>query len=232
MSAPVLVNYPDRFKPKVLAVTVLEIERIVNWLNLKDHTKPSAEVMKDWAKTLLKRFNCETLEDFILFFDMIRDGRLKLKFYERFGCDVLIDAFEKYLLEVKTPVREKLVHNTQAQHKKLSDSITDSSGWTRVREALEANMKAEKPKKSELRKIRAKVDKQEVKEWLDRLAISEIRGLEKQYFKSRLRYDRSGVTIATPPDKHCKLIESRLTLLAIKKALLLTSPSNLEEEAK
>lgn len=233
INAPLLKTWGD-LKPKAQAIVMLELERVVEWLNLGDFKKPSAEQLKEWSRILVNDYDLESLEDILLCFRLVREGKIPATFHERFGCDIVLGWFKTYLAEHKLPEREKQIVNARKQKdQEYAEQLqADEKGrevLKTIREGLENKMKAERenrfkttssiPMTKEMEITMLRMD-------LDKMSIGILRGLQKQY---------SGLVRIKPTRYRCtdgsvfnrnyqrddggKIVESRLSKIAVKKAI-------------
>lgn len=224
LSAPIVRIYPDEFKPKVVGVVVFEIERYVKWLNLPEYKQPSVDQMKIWAETFVEKFDTESLEDYIYFFRQVRTGNIKINFYERLGCDVILEAFSNYLSTIKIPKREQVLHNKKVEHRKQTEKALEvkSNALQEIYKKIAYNQPQKSAKESTVKWSSSSTgQKHEIaslKLSLHDMPIGTLKALEKQYLMQTITEKRNGKFIPIR-SVGCKMIQSRLTLLASKKAI-------------
>lgn len=243
VNAPTLRVWGEQ-KNKAQAIVLLELERVIEWLNLGDFKKPSADQLKEWSKILVNDYDLESLEDILLCFRMVREGKIPAKFHERFGCDIVLSWFQTYLSEHKLPEREKQIVNARKQKdREYAEQLqADEKGrevLKTIREGLENKMKADRenrfktaasvPMTKEMEITMLRMD-------LDRMSIGVLRSLQKQYANmvriKPTRYVCKNGDVFNRQyqrDQGGKIVESRLSKIAVKKAIkqVESSPHNI-----
>ena len=116
-----------------------ELDRLQKKYNLPQSRQYDSDTLVDVAYDLMEQYKHESLEDFVLFFKLVRQGRIKVLEYERFGFDKIQQGFAKYLDEYKLP---KLENAKKMKNNELNDVTPEAaSGYAKVLKTIEDSMK-------------------------------------------------------------------------------------------
>jgi len=214
ISATIIANYSEKSVHSIIDVVFIELEKTVRWFNLNDFKKPDSEVMLFWAETLVDQYRLEAPEDFLRFFDLIRKGSIGLNFYERLGYDIIQKAFAKYLHDLKLPEKERKINNDKIEKQKDVDRLHVVNGWSEVLKTISLNKKKRIKSNSNESSYSKRDELNDLKKYLDSYPISTLKNLQSQY-ELIARVENKKVK----RDKGGKIIESRLSLLSLRKQL-------------
>jgi len=186
VSAPLVSAYTSEEKFLIHEYIIRELDRLQAYYNLPDSKKYDTETLEDVAFDFMDKHKHETVEDFALFFKMIRHGKIKALRYERFGFDTLQEAFSEYLTEHKIPQLEK----KHKKHKQDMDKIdkNQAGSYADVLKTIEANMKSEQAKKQKKREDSPSMTFEDEMEALmislPHMRIEELRKARKAYMNA------------------------------------------------
>lgn len=191
LHAPLVSSYSDQDKFLVHQFIIQQLDRLQKKYNLPPSKRYDDQTLEDVAYDLMDQYKHETLEDFVLFFRLVRQGRLKVMKYERFGFDLIQNAFAEYIGEWKAAEREKVLKKQKAEQDKVEGS--GAGGYRDLIRRLEAEIKAKQLEKVERKPIQSWTDKQELRllqQQLPGMSIKELNDWRTQYMNASV-YDHS-----------------------------------------
>lgn len=185
--APLVSAYSKQERVLIHSYIFKELDRLQAYYNLPQAKRYDKEVLMDVAFDFMQKHKHETVEDFALFFEMIRHGKIKAMKFERFGFDTLQEAFSEYLTEQKIPELEK----KHKKHKQDMDEISSeqAGSYADVLKTIEQNMKQQQIEKKSKRPNRGKsmtfeAEMERLKAWLPEMLDEELPELRKCYMNS------------------------------------------------
>lgn len=215
VSAQIIRNYDSAMKETIEKIVFVEMEKTVRWFNLNEFKRPDTQIMIMWSESLCDQYELESVEDFIRFFNLIRKGNINLNFYERLGYDVIQKAFSNYLAEMKIPEKERQLSNEKIERQKSVDRSEVIQGYSKALEIIDsAIIKNTTERKSSKSSFSKGVELKELKENIDNYPRNVLESFRSQY--ENISSIRGGKVIR---DKGLKILESRLSLIALRKYL-------------
>lgn len=215
VSAQIIRNYDLAMKETIEKIIFVEMEKTVRWFNLNEFKRPDTQIMIMWSESLCDQYELESVEDFIRFFNLIRKGNINLNFYERLGYDVIQKAFANYLAEMKIPEKERQLNNEKKERQKTVDRSEVVKGYSKALEIIDSAIikntterkksKSSFSKESELKNLRSNIDS---------YTLNVLKSLRVEY--EGISSVRGGKVIR---DKGLKIVESRLSLISLRKQL-------------